>query len=213
MKIILTINCGDFVCVAEKLKKAAEFGPPAGRWVQIDIADGKFTKHLTWNKSQELRSKNYELSKLNIEVHLMVENPLAVIDDWIKAGARRIIIHIEAVKFPINNFQFSKDVELGLAINPNTPVEKLIPFLKDFKFVQILAVNPGLSGQKFQPQVLEKIKFLKKNFPDVIIEIDGGINLETAKLCQEAGADILAVGSYIWESNNPQEAYRKLLMS
>jgi len=211
MLIIPTINCGDFACVAEKFKKAVEFGAD---WVQIDIADGKFTAHHTWNQPKDLEKlkiENWKL-KINLEVHLMVGNPLTVIDEWIKAGAKRIIIHCEAIKASeFKSLKVSSGAEIGLAINPETPVENLIPFLKDFKFVQILAVNPGLSGQKFQPQVLDKIKFLKKISPGVIIEVDGGINLETVKLCQEAGADILAVGSYIWESENPETAYKKLI--
>ncbi|PIY59277.1 hypothetical protein COY96_02690 [Candidatus Wolfebacteria bacterium CG_4_10_14_0_8_um_filter_37_11] len=228
MLIIPTINCGDFACVAEKLKKAGEFfsGLPAEAltkegWVQIDIADGKFTSHSTWNQPKDLEKLKIENLKLKInpEVHLMVENPLAVIDDWIKAGAKRIIIHIETLELKSLKIEklknYASDCEIGLAINPETPIEDLIPFLSatidsSKSFMQILAVNPGLSGQKFQPQVLDKIKFLKKNFPDVIIEVDGGINLETARLCQEAGADILAVGSYIWESEKPQKAYEDL---
>ncbi len=215
MKIIPTINCGDFACVAEKLKKAVEFG---AEWVQIDIADGKFTAHKTWNQLKDLEKlkiENWKL-KINLEVHSMVENPLVVIGDWIKAGARRIIVHLEAVKvLEFQSLKVLSGVEIGLAINPDTSVENLIPFLsasinRSRNFVQILAVNPGLSGQKFQPQVLDKIKFLKKKFSDVIIEVDGGINLETAKLCQEAEVDILAVGSYIWESGNPQEVYKEL---
>lgn len=205
MEIIPAINCGNFECIKEKLEKTAEF---AGR-VQIDIADGKFTQHKTWNKPGELRrlrTKDYGL-KTNLEIHLMVENPLAVIDDWAKAGAKRIIIHLEAItnnQLPITNY------ELGLALNPETPVEKSLPYLNKIKSVLLLAVNPGASGQKFQPQVLEKIKTLKAERPDVIIEIDGGINLETAELCKKAGADIVAVGSYIFENPNPRTAYERL---
>lgn len=231
MQIIPAINCENFECVKEKLQKAEEIN---FNWVQIDIADGIFTRaleppiggsvrgfapHKTWNNPEEfndLRFKIYDLG-LSLEVHLMVENPLDVIDEWVKAGARRIILHIEAIE---NNELKSlkvkklksdfKNCEFGLAINPITPVENLIPFLNDFKFIQILAVDPGLSGQKFQLQVLEKIKFLKKNYSDVIIEVDGGINLETAKMCKDIGVDILVVGSYIWQSGNPKEAFEKL---
>lgn len=213
MRIIPAINCQDFNCVKDKLQKAGEFG---AEWVQIDIADGKFTKHKTWNNPKNLSDVRGQLSDVNIEIHLMVENPFDVIDEWIEAGAKRIIIHCEAMEFPILIRQlankFKKNIEIGLAINPNTPVESLMIYLPDesVKFIQLLAVEPGLSGQKFQPQVLDKIKFLKKNFPNVIIEIDGGINPETAKICKEAGADILAVGSYIFDDPNPLIIYNKL---
>ncbi len=214
MRIIPAINCQDFECVKDKLQKTAEFG--AG-WAQIDIADGKFTKHKTWDNPEEFKILNLKF-KINVEVHLMVENPLDVINEWIEAGAKRIIVHIESIEISNLKSQNSKlnlkNIEIGLALNPNTPVENLLSYLATIddskQFVQLLAVEPGLSGQKFQPQILEKIKFLKKNYSNVIIEVDGGINPETAKMCKEAGADILVVGSYIWESNNSLGAYKEL---
>ena len=116
--------------------------------------------------------------------------------------------------------QISQMAEIGLAVNPDMSVEKVIPYIsanqqkigvnQRIKFIQILAVDPGASGQEFQPLVLNKVKFLKKNYPDVIIEVDGGINLETAKLCKEAGADILAAATYIFDSPDPKEAYKVL---
>ncbi|MCL5004552.1 MAG: ribulose-phosphate 3-epimerase [Patescibacteria group bacterium] len=214
MRIIPAINCQDFECVKDKLQKTAEFG--AG-WAQIDIADGKFTKHKTWDNPEEFKILNLKF-KINVEVHLMVENPLDVMNEWIEAGAKRIIVHIESIEISNLKSQNSKlnlkNIEIGLALNPNTPVENLLSYLATIddskQFVQLLAVEPGLSGQKFQPQILEKIKFLKKNYSNVIIEVDGGINPETAKMCKEAGADILVVGSYIWESNNSLGAYKEL---
>ncbi len=225
MLIIPAINCPDFNCVKEMLQKAAEF-LPEDSWVQLDIADGKFAPHKTWNNPKDLIKL-----KTNLEVHLMVEKPEAVIDDWTKTGAKRIIIHLESINSAgsINRSKIFEDildkcrnsnVELGLAINPETSVENLIPYIsmnqseirinQRVKFVQILAVDPGASGQKFQLRVLDKIKFLKKNYPSVIIEIDGGMNLETAKLCKEAGANILVAGSYIWDNANPQRAFKEL---
>jgi len=239
MIIIPAINCFDFNCVKEKLQKVADFTSLKAGWVQIDVADGKFTNWKTWDNSEELKlliDTNKRLigtnHKLNIEIHLMAENPLEIADDWIKAGAKRIILHIEALErlwtsdvqqLNIHNIwdigrPKRKDCEIGIAINPDTPIEKLGFFLKlttnnqqpITNFVQLLAVSPGKSGQKFDERILEKIKFLKKNHPDVIIEVDGGINLETAKMCKKAGADILAVGSYMWGSENPEKVYNML---
>ncbi|MBI4993346.1 hypothetical protein HZC33_00055 [Candidatus Wolfebacteria bacterium] len=199
MIIIPAINCKNFKCVEEKISQSAKFS----QWAQIDIADGKFTKHKTWNNPKKF-------SIPNIEIHLMVKNPLKEIKKWTKTGAKRIILHIETLK----NYKIGKleNCEIGLAINPQTPIKKIIPFLENnrIKLVQILAVNPGKSGQKFQNKILKKIKFLKKNYPKIKIEIDGGINLKTAKLCKKAGADILVVGSCIWESENPKKAHQEL---
>ena len=230
MQIIPAINCENFECVKEKLQKAAEFSPSVGGWAQIDIADGRFTIYKTWNQPKDLEKLeigNWKL-KINFEVHLMVENPLEVIDDWIKSGARRIIVHYEAIckeaarndsndETDIINFLLEKcasqEVELGMAINPSTPVENIIRHLDRVRFIQLLAVNPGLAGQQFQATTLQKIKFLRElneNYSNVIIEVDGGINLEIAKMCKEAGADILVSASYIWNNKNPEIALKEL---
>jgi ribulose-phosphate 3-epimerase len=217
MLVIPAINEVEFPEVLKKIKIAKTFNS----WVHLDIVDGKFAKNKTWNKPEEL--KKFQVSsfkfQVNIEVHLMVENPEAVIKDWVSAGVKRVIIHLEALlnmgKSDLPNItQFSEvgfpEIEIGIAINPETPAEKLTPYLDSVKFVQILAVKPGLAGQKFDKKVLEKIKFLKKYYPDVIIEADGGINLETAKLAKETGADIIVSASYIFGSSDPRKAYQVL---
>lgn len=226
MKIIPAINEADFSKVKEKLLKAAGFSD----WAQIDIADGKFTPHKIWNNPDGLKKSQVPSPKfqVNIELHLMVENPQDAIDGWLKTGAKRIIVHFEAIKnsaagnpdndeSDIINFILAKcetaGAELGLAINPDTPAEELLPYLDKIKFIQILAVNPGLAGQGFQKSVLDKIKFLKEldgEYINIIVEVDGGINLETAKLCKQAGADILASASYIWNSENQKAAFEEL---
>lgn len=201
MLIIPAINCKSSECVKKKLKIASKFA----KWVQIDVADGKFANYKTWNEPEKLNSK------LKLEVHLMVKNPKIFLNKWVKAGAKRIIVHLEAINGlgPRMYADAAKSVELGLAINPQTSVKRLMPYLKDnkFRFVQILSVSPGPAGQKFHKSSLAKIKFLKQKFPSVIIEVDGGINLETAKLCRKAGADILVSGAYIFENTDPQKAY------
>ena len=226
MQIIPAINCSDFECVKEKLKAAMNFFLPVSGWVQIDIADGKFTKHKTWNNPQEISSLKSQISNLNLEIHLMVENPQEGIDDWIKAGAKRIFVHYEALveaerknsdvnASDILNFILEKgrsaNVEIGLVISPLTSVEKIVPYFDKVKHIQILAVDPGLAGQKFQMSILDKIRFLKGNgFADNVVEVDGGINLEIAKLCKEAGTDILASASYIWNNKDPKTAFEEL---
>ena len=223
MQIIPAINCVDFNCVKEKLRKVKEIGAD---WAQIDIADGKFTLHKTWNNPKELSAVKGQLSDVNLEIHLMVENPQDVVDDWIGAGAKRIIVHHEAIvdsakkhsnnnETDVLNFILEKckvnGVEFGLAINPETSAEELTPHLDKIRFIQILAVNPGLAGQQFKAETLKKIKFLKENpYTEIVVEVDGGINSEIAKLCKEAGADILVSASYIWNSKNPKEAFEEL---
>jgi ribulose-phosphate 3-epimerase len=224
MLIIPAINCLDFFCIKSKLTKALHFLSD-DIWVQIDIADGRFTDYKTWNNSKELEQLirgNEKFTRLKIEMHLMVEEPEKVVADWLNIGAKRIIVHLEALKYNLkflHSFDFKQSIfsnsaieeqSIGLAINPDTPVDNLMPFLEGVNFVQILAVSPGRSGQRFDARVLEKILYLRKNYPNVIIEVDGGISEKTALMCQNAGADILVVGSYIWNNKDPQAAYQYL---
>ena len=174
-------------------------------WIHLDVGDGKFTPNITWGlKPEEVEIAGLPTPGLDWEVHLMVFDPETAGEEWLKAGARRVIVHLETIK------NFSLREETGLAISPSTPVEKLEPYLGKISFIQILAVNPGLAGQVFDKSVLDKIKFIKTRYPEKTVEVDGGINLETAQLAKSAGADIVVSASYIFKSQNPKEAYQEL---
>mgnify|MGYP001594096710 FL=1 len=183
MLVIPAINEVEFSEVSKKIGIAGVFSS----WIHIDIVDGRFASNITWNNPSELFAASSQPS-INIEAHLMVENPEAVIKDWILAGAKRIVIQLEAIDSVKARavLEIADKVEIGLAVNPETPIEDALPYLENFKFILILGVNPGLAGRPFNEKILEKIKFLKNYYPNVIIEADGGINLETAKLVKEA---------------------------
>ncbi len=204
MQIIPAINETDFEEVKKKIKLAQEFG---AEWVHLDVSDGKFTKNKLCNNPEDLK----ELG-LKIEVHLMVENPDEVLDSWLDAKVKRIIVHLESVRdldvMKMKCLAFG--AELFLAIKPDTPVKHLFSHEGNANGFLILAVNPGLAGQKFQENQLEKIKALRQKFPDAKIEVDGGINADNAKAIKDAGADILVSASYIWSMKNPKDAYLKL---
>ncbi len=235
-KVIPSINCAEFACIKERIVTAGKFAD----WVHIDISDGKFTQHhfdksnasfsksngfnqsgagftphVSWNNPEELhqfRIQNSEF-RINFEVHLMVEDPEAQVDSWLRAGAKRIIVHLESMRDPVYISEKCKQygAEFFLAINPLTEVERLLVHLDDVAGVLALAVFPGPSGQKMRPEVLEKIKYLRENNPDLTIEIDGGVNLETAKLAKAAGANIFVSGAHIFNNSDPQKAYAELL--
>ena len=208
MLVIPAINEIEFPEVLNKIGIAMTFSP----WIHLDVVDGKFAENKTWNNPGELKAISHKL-KANIEAHLMVENPEAVIKDWISAGVKRIVIQLEAIDGAKARsvLEIADKVEIGLAVNPETPIENLFPYLENFKFILVLGVNPGLAGRPFNEKVLEKIKFLKNYYPNVIIEADGGINLEIAKSVKEAGTDIIVSASYIWGSQNPERAYQELM--
>lgn len=176
------------------------------------MEDGVFTSSVTWRHLEEFSFLTSELPMLHFEVHLMVVNPEQAIEGWLKNGAERVIIHLEAMGNPHLILETAKKVggEVMLAISPGTSAEMLTPYISSFSAFQILAVSPGPSNQKFDERASEKIKFLRERAPDAIIEADGGINPETAKLAREAGANILVSTSYIMSSPDPKGAYEEL---
>lgn len=211
MKIIPAINATSFNGAEKQIEQAAKFA----ELIHIDIVDGKFAPNKTWGSPDDLSKVRGQLPNVSFEIHLMVENPEAIVEDWLKAGAKRIIIHLESITDPVYIIETCEHygAEVALAINPETEMEKLLAHTDEFKAFLLLAVHPGLAGQKFQHQIVSKIEFLRERAPNVKIEVDGGINPETAKLAKEAGADVLVSASYIFGSENPRKAYEQLVKS
>lgn len=209
MQVIPSINTLNFEEAKKLISKTAEF---AG-WIHIDVGDGIWTPNTTWgNPNEYLNISIFKNKNIHSEVHLMIESPDAAVLPWLEAGVKRVIVHVESVEDPESLIEICKSFggELGLAISPDTNIKELNVYFNKVKFYQILAVTPGLAGQEFNKSVLEKIKFLRAAAPDAIIEIDGGINPETAKLVKKAGADIIVSANYIWNSKNPKKAYYEL---
>lgn len=208
MEVVPAINCMDRDCVEEKVAAARRFLPRGG-WVHLDVADARFTYNRTWANPAQWREIGEGLS---VEVHLMVEEPESAAEAWLQAGAKRIIVHIETaanIRYIAKRCK-EAGAELMLASNPETPSERFRPYLSTVKSFQVLAVHPGLAGQKFLPMALEKARFLKKETPKTKVEVDGGINLETARLAKEAGADSVAAATFIFGSESPAAAYAML---
>lgn len=170
-------------------------------YIHIDIMDGKFVSNKTWTTSEVKKFTSY--STLPLEVHLMVNNPSKYIEDYALMNTSIIIFHYEAVKDineMINKVKLY-GLKVGIAINPETNINVLIPYLNMIDEVLIMSVHPGKSGQSFIEKSLEKISVLKNIILEgnykTIISVDGGINNETGLLCKDAGADELVSASYI----------------
>lgn len=221
MEIIPVINChfGDEECVKEKANKAFQFSS----WAHLDIADGIFTFNKTWNDPLKWKEIN---PGLNFEVHLMVENPEEEAENWLEVGAKRIIFHWEAIQKEahfykkrdphylishILNLCKNHNAEGVLSICMETKVDEIREFLDNFNRFQILAVYPGPAGQKFLWEAVDKVRFLKELKPEAIVEVDGGINPNVAKILKEVGANILVSGTYIFGSENPKKAFEELV--
>ncbi len=203
-------------------------------FVQIDICDGKFTPEKTWpyidrDDPDFIRLINEEAGlpyweDLKFEIDLMVENVEEVAEQWVHVGAERIIVHFESFSDAkraesfIENFKnrfhtpdSAISVEIGLAVNIDTPFESfahLIPNVETFQCMGILRI--GYQGEPFDEQVLEKIKSVHEKYPHLVISVDGGVNLDSAPLLRQAGATRLIAGSVILKSNNIPETIEKL---
>lgn len=190
--------------------------------VQVDICDGKFVKNKTWpftsgdSDFDFLRILNEEegmpfWQDLDYELDLMVIDAVENFDLYCKLSPKRIIFHLEAVGDirDFKNFLEGMDVyirdsiEIGVAINTTTNVEQLFPLINYLDFVQCMGIEQiGFQGQDFDKRVVEKIKALKEKYEDLIISVDGGVNLDTAQVLLGAGADRLTVGSYLFNSDD-----------
>lgn len=175
--------------------------------IHVDVMDGVFVEAKTFDAKDVAKIK----AKLPLDVHLMVENPEEKIELYAKAGAAIITVHYEAIKNNEKIFEVIEKIHAlncraGISINPDTELEKILPFAGKVDMVLIMGVFPGKAGQSFMPSVLEKIKKLRKLKPDLDIEVDGGITAETASAAAEAGANIFVAGSAIFGKKDRKAA-------
>jgi ribulose-phosphate 3-epimerase len=208
MKIIPTI----FAHNKKKFQERFEKLLPITNNLQIDFMDGKFVPE----KSPTLEEiPNLIHYKKNFEAHLMVSNPSSLIPRMVEKGFKKIVIHYESFKdfndiFPIINNLKKNQIKIFLALNPETPVEKSVPFLAKLSGVLLMGVHPGKEHQKFIPQVYKKIAQLKKFSPQTRIQIDGGANESVIKRLAALNIDYINVGSYVADSDKPKTALAKL---
>ena len=184
-------------------------------YFHVDVMDGEFVEIENVKKQEDFALKINAITMTPFEVHIMAANPRYFLDYFIDNGADRIIFHSESCKdkddcLEIIKYLIENDVKVGVAINPDTSFEKLYEVLPYIHMVLVMTVVPGAGGQSFKTELLEKIKdlreYLNKNDLDIDIEVDGGINKETAKECVEAGANVLVSGSYILKSDDYKQA-------
>lgn len=213
MKIIPAI----LVQSEEEFRKQAEAIRGLVDLVQLDIADGQFIPNVTWADPKVVA----KYKDIKFELHLMVSNPEEEIKRWQNCkNVIRFIIHIETMKnnlqssiFPSARAQdagFLQSQELGLALNPETDISTLLPYIKQINHVLFMGVNPGWQGQKFIPEVLQKIKSFKTEYPDKHVSIDGAVNGETIPEIIKSGVDSVCIGSAIFGNNQtPKENLEK----
>ncbi|MCM3215910.1 ribulose-phosphate 3-epimerase [Niallia taxi] len=209
VKIAPSILSADFAKLGEEIKDVERGGAD---YIHVDVMDGHFVPNITIGPL--IVSAIRPITTLPLDVHLMIENPDQYIPAFAKAGADIITVHAEACPHLHRTLQLIKEhgVKPGVVLNPSTPVEMIKHVIEDVEMVLLMTVNPGFGGQAFIPSVLPKITEVRKladQFnPGLEIEVDGGVNEQTAILCKEAGANVLVAGSFIYDSGDRAKAIK-----
>ncbi len=211
VRIVPSILSADFARLESHLRQA-EAGKPD--WFHCDVMDGRFVPNITFGPLVVAAVRRS--TKLPLDVHLMIEHPDDFLADFVKAGATSIIVHLEADVHLHRTVQKIRELgaQPGVAINPSTRVSLLSEVIADIDRVLIMSVNPGFGGQKFIQRSIDKIgqtaELIAKSGSKALIEVDGGIDTETAPSVVKAGADVLVAGNAIFGTNDPAAAIENL---
>lgn len=205
-KIAPSILSADFSKLGDEVRAVAEAGAD---WIHVDVMDGHFVPNITVGPLVVKAVR--KITRLPIDVHLMIENPEKYVEDFITAGANWVSIHVEEGYHHDRTLNLIRGLgaKAGLALNPATPIKNLEAVIGSVDYVLIMTVNPGFGGQKFIPYCRDKINELKKIIvaakKDILIEVDGGVNQDNIKDLAKRGADVFVAGSAIFGSPNYKE--------
>ena len=200
------LNC-DFGNLEREIRRLEEAGC---RGLHLDVMDGRFVPNLTFG--MPIVEGIRRLTDLPLDVHLMIEEPQRYVQAFSSAGADLLSFHVEAVDdvAPVLDNVRDANMGTGLVLNPGTSLQAVLPFLDQCDLVLVMSVDAGFGGQAFNPVAIEKLKTLRAARPDLILEVDGGVNDETIGPCREAGADLFVVGSAIIRSPDYSAAFKHL---
>lgn len=211
VKIAPSVLSANFACLKEEIDKIK-----VAEWIHYDVMDGHFVPNISFGYS--ILKDISKVTDKYLDVHLMIDDPFKYVDNFIASNASLIVFHYEAVEENEINKLIkhikNNNIDVGIAIKPDTCVDVLKPFLSELDLVLVMSVEPGFGGQTFNHSALEKISKLAKLREDnnycYLIEVDGGINESTAKLCRQAGVDVLVAGSFVFNSDDCTKAIESL---
>ena len=209
-KIIISpsILSADFANLERDIKRVEDAGAD---WLHVDVMDGHFVPNITIGVPVVKSIK--KVTNLPLDVHLMIENPEKYIEPFVKAGADILTFHYEAVNdvSAIVDLIKSFGIKAGMSIKPKTSPDEILKYLEILDLFLVMTVEPGFGGQSFMEDCAEKIPVIKRHAPgNLIIQVDGGINAQTAKICTSYGANSLVAGNYIYKSDNIISAVQSL---
>lgn len=184
-------------------------------WLHIDVMDGHFVPNISFG-APVMKCIRKDFDGI-FDVHLMISHPLNYIDDFVKAGADLITFHLECddnADAVIDAIK-AKGVKVGISVKPKTPAEAVKPYLDKADMVLVMTVKPGFGGQKFMADMMPKVsqirEWITQSGREIALEVDGGVNAETAKVCVNAGADVLVAGSYLFSKEDYAAALQSLI--
>ena len=200
-----SVLAADFSQLGEEIRRVEDAG---ANFLHLDVMDGMFVPNISFGAPVIAAIRRG--TKLIFDVHLMIKDPQRYLNDFIKAGADIITIHYESCDNPLSVIRQirSHEVKVGVSISPGTPAQVLLPLLDEIDMILVMTVEPGFGGQKFMPEMLQKVRLLRKELIrrklNVDIEVDGGICEDNAAQVSQAGANILVAGSAIFKSKKPR---------